>query len=162
MLLLATGSNDADVDWRRLIASRGRVVRTTTPLAAYERALAAILAEASAIGCEARVFEPLAMDLERRAAWLGRELGRDLTPVVEESGGAARAREIVLEYRLATRRVAGDENVVRCGTVLEEAGTAEVLGEDGVHPNLAGHRLIAQATWASLAGAIGALSGGRS
>lgn len=145
VVLLATGSNDLDIDWRRFVISGGSTVRSRTPEREYSRSLRSIASATIGVGGVLVVTDALAMSMQLRTPFLERVAGRALRSMVEAAGGQARADAMTQNHREITTALSRELgiHVAPFGTALEHVAAARVLGPDGTHPNAEGHRLMA-------------------
>jgi lysophospholipase L1-like esterase len=146
IVLLATGSNDLDLDWRRFVASDGRTVRNRTPLGAFTDSMRVVAAAVAAAGASLVLTDVLGMSLALRRPHLERLLGRDLGAMIERGGGQPRADAVTAQYRLAVARVSGEIGapVAAYGEALDGHAPGAVIGVDGTHTSVAGHRVMAE------------------
>lgn len=153
MVLVATGANDADLDWRRFVISDGAVVRSRTPIERYASDLASMARLIRAHRAWAILAEPIGLHLASRAPHLCSLVKRDLGPAMERAGGQAHADEIVGRYRDASALVAAEFGFLHCplGPDLASQDPSRVLAADGTHPNELGHRVMAETLGTALA-----------
>jgi lysophospholipase L1-like esterase len=147
VVVIATGANDADIEWKRYVVSNGRVVRSRTRLVDFTAALGKLAVACAKHGAVMIATEVISPALRLRAPLLSAAAGRDLWPLIQESGGQAACDKIVEDYRGA----AHDEGkrsgfaVARTGSALGDAPHEQVYAADGVHPNDEGHRILGTA-----------------
>jgi lysophospholipase L1-like esterase len=151
-VLLLIGGSDADMDWKRFVLSDGAIARSRVPVERYEanmRLICAKLLEAGAI--------PILTDMPNhnfalRGPYVSKQAGKDICALIERGGGHAESDKHLVQYRAAAARIAADLNVelITYGPQLDAYPAAEVTALDGVHPNTAGHRVIASALIAAL------------
>jgi lysophospholipase L1-like esterase len=147
VVIVATGANDADIEWKRFVVSHGRIIRNRTRLADYAAALASIADECSRRGASMIATEVISPALRLRAPQLSKAAGRDLWPLFEQCGGQPACDKVVVEYRAAAESQARKSgfSLARTGSALDTAQHDLVYAEDGVHPNDEGHRVLADA-----------------
>jgi lysophospholipase L1-like esterase len=147
VVIIATGANDADIEWKRYVVSHGRVVRSRTRLTDFTAALGSLAGACAKHGASMIATEVISPALRLRAPHLSAAAGRDLWPLMQQSGGQAACDRIVEDYRAAAKREAERSGftVARTGAALEAAPHEEVYAADGVHPNDEGHRILGAA-----------------
>ncbi len=146
IVLVATGANDADLDWRRFVISDGAVVRSRTPIETYRADLAAIARLIDSHGASAIFTSAIGLDLSSRTPHLCSLVQRDLRPAMERAGGQAHADEIVSRYRHASALIAAEFGFPHAplGPDLASHDPSKVLAPDGTHPNALGHVVMAE------------------
>lgn len=147
LVLIATGSNDADLDWRRFVIRKGLDVRSRTPLAAFMKATSAVVDAVHRFGAAAILTDVLGISLSLRRPALERAVEQDLGPILEAAGGQPRADAIAAEYRAALADYCKQSEIplASYGLAVWETDHSQVIAEDGTHPSAAGHRVIAEA-----------------
>lgn len=155
VVVVATGSNDADLEWRRFIITEGRVVRNRTPIEAFREATRRVVRACVAKGAAVVLTDVLGISLKLRRPSLERAVGRDISAMIEIAGGQPKADAFAREYRAVIQSVAEE-----LGTRYAEYGPSVwahahdgVIGEDGTHPSAAGHVIIDACVWPEIAGA---------
>ncbi len=145
VILLAVGSNDVDVNWKRFIITDGRVGQNTVRMDRYLENVRSIVDFARARGTRVVLMDMHNHNLAVRGPYLSRLAGRDVNAMIERGGGQAASDRGLDEYRAALEALAVETSadLVRYGVMLCGRPPQEVLGEDGVHVNAEGHRLIA-------------------
>lgn len=158
VLVLALGGNDADIDWRRFIVSGGERVRSNTPLDRYLVSLASIFAIASARGVRTVLVEVIGSQMTPRGVHLSEIAAKDLSGIIERSGGQPRVDEIVRVYREKAAEVARAHGVLIApvGSSMDAHGESAV-GPDGTHLNDHGHAVMADVLASSLASVLPAV-----
>jgi lysophospholipase L1-like esterase len=146
-LLLATGANDVDLDWRRFIVSKGSVVRSRTPPAQFAKSVALIADAASTRGVRVFLCDTMTCHLSIRLPYLTQLLGVDLNGMAKAAGGQPACDGLVRAYRETVERAAESHGAVVAsfGSALDRGVASAVHEADGTHPNQAGHDLIAAA-----------------
>jgi lysophospholipase L1-like esterase len=147
VVIVATGANDADIEWKRFVVSHGRIIRNRTRLSDYAAALASLAEECSGRGASMIVTEIISPPLRLRAPLLSKAAGRDLWPLFEECGGQPACDKVVAEYRAAAEVQAKESGfgLARTGLALESVNQDLVYADDGMHLNDSGHRVLAAA-----------------
>ncbi len=140
------GGNDADVSWRRFLATEGKQSRSNVPIEAFHDHVESLAQQTLAGGSMPILADIPDCDLVQRTAWLTRQLGQDVGPMFTVAGGQAEANRRSRAYVAAVDSVAAALGVpvVRWGQRLNEMKSAERLSVDGYHPGAAAHPLIAQ------------------
>ena len=152
LLLIATGANDVDIDWRRFVVSRGEVVRSRSPLRAYGAALRSMAVVAKEKSVPLAISETFSCSLSRRVPHLSSLLGQDVGAWVEAAGGQTKCNEIVRDFRAVAREIAEEfgATLIPIGSAFDAGPVEGMLAADGTHPNQAGHDLIADVCLAHL------------
>ncbi len=155
VLVLALGGNDADIDWRRFIVSGGERVRSNTPLDRYLASLASIFSIAAARGVRTVLVEVIGSQMTPRGVHLSEIAAKDLSGIIEQSGGQPRVDEIVRVYREKAAEVARAHGVLIApvGSSMDTHGESAV-GPDGTHLNDHGHAVMADVLASSLASVL--------
>lgn len=155
ILLLATGSNDVDIDWRRFVISGGAVVRSRTPDREYAESLRAIARAAAARDAALVVTDALPTWLDLRLPFLDRAAGRDVGALVRLAGGQARADEIASAHQARTAELAAEIGapLVHWGAAMLRHDPRRMIGPDGTHPSAAAHEVLASELVGVLRGA---------
>lgn len=146
IVLVVTGANDADLDWRRFVISDGAVVRSRTPIGTYSADLTSIARLIVAHGANGILAEPIGLHLASRAPHLNSLVKKDLGPAMERAGGQKHADEIVNRYREVSGVVAAEFGFIHVplGPDLASHDPSRVLAADGTHPNELGHEVMAE------------------
>lgn len=147
LVLVATGSNDCDLDWRRFVLRKGADVRSRTPLPAFLAATAAVVDAVHRAGASVILSDVLGISLPLRRPTLEAVINQDLGDILEAAGGQPRADAIADQYRAALAEfcAARDLPLARYGQAVWNADHAHVIADDGTHPSAQGHRVIADA-----------------
>jgi len=145
LVVIVSGANDGDIEWKRFVVSKGRIIRNGTRLNDFTAALAALSGLCSQHGAAMILAEIIAPSLRLRAPLLSKAAGFDLWPILEQSGGQQACDRIVASYRAAAESQALQSGfrVARTGSVLDGADQELVYAEDGAHPNDEGHLRMA-------------------
>ena len=152
-VLLEVGGNDADVDWRRFIASRGRVARPRVPVETFKQNLHRLAETITHLGASPILTDISSHCLAIRGPSLSKLVGADITPWLHAAGGDAESFRGLQQFWAAVDEVARRRNlpVARFGKLLHQHPQQDqILGPDGVHPGADAHRLIARAFLAAL------------
>jgi lysophospholipase L1-like esterase len=165
VVLLATGSNDADIDWRRFILTKGASVRSRTRPREFEAAVRTVHACVRAAGSRLVLTDAIGVSLEVRGPVLDSVAGCDVQAMIRAAGGQPEADRMADEH---CQFVCGLAEQLECGVALVGASLRacdprEVLGPDGLHPSAAGHRILAEGYASALTtvGSDSAAPGGR-
>lgn len=149
LLLLMLGGNDADLDWKRFIASRGRRTDSNVPIERYAANLAQIVSDCHEAGVTPVLTDVPSLYLAGRLRWLQGRLGVSLSRAVDANGGGAQAQVDgrCQEYNDAVASIARAGNLPLCRWAADVADLPpeQRFGPDFVHPGAAAHRLIARA-----------------
>ncbi|MGA2502141.1 MAG: SGNH/GDSL hydrolase family protein [Tepidisphaeraceae bacterium] len=157
ILLLMLGGNDADIDWRRFVLSEGRTVRNNVPVERFLANLSSLAAAGSAVEAQVILVDVPNHNLALRARWMSEMIGRDVTELIERSGGQAESDRHLAQYNQGIRSL-----TVQCDAVLapwaqaiETIAPEHRFGPDYTHPGERAHRVIAQALLPAIARAAG-------
>jgi lysophospholipase L1-like esterase len=147
VVLVATGSNDADIDWRRFILSGGASVRQRSRPADLEAAVRTIGNLTRERGARLILTDALGIAVALRGPVLDRLAGVDVQSMMLSAGGQDEADRMVELHRSIIHRLAAEVSatVALPGLALRSHDPRETLGPDGLHPAPAGHRAIADA-----------------
>jgi lysophospholipase L1-like esterase len=161
-ILLATGSNDADIDWRRFVLSGGADIRQRSRPAEIESAVRSVHGLSVAAGAALILTDALGLCLELRGPELDRLSGRDVQAMIRRAGGQARADRFADEYRTQICAIAAsiDAPVAFIGRALAGSDPRLALGPDGLHPSVVGHRAIADAIAEPIISVLGQIERG--
>ena len=157
ILLLMLGGNDADIDWRRFVLSEGRTIRNNVPVERFLANLSSLAAAGSAVGAQVILVDVPNHDLALRGRWMSEMIGRDITGLIERSGGQAESDRHLAQYNEGIRNLA-----VQCDAILapwaeaiEAMAPEHRFGPDYTHPGEQAHRVIAQALLPAIVQAAG-------
>lgn len=151
-VLLELGGNDADIDWKRFIASRGRVVRTQVSVDKMRGNLLKVVEIARQYGVEPLLTLFSSHCLAIRGEYLSRFTGLPISDWLSQNGGELTSDRMTQQYWHMIQDVASCQNVrlVPYGQALKSENPSQVLAVDGTHPSAAGHRIIARCMIATL------------
>ena len=145
VVLLMIGGSDADINWRRFVVSDGRIVSSGVPVMRYAANLRTLVARIHMSGARAILTDIHNHCLAIRGPYLAKMIGKDVTALLERSGGQAESDRRLERYCEAVDKIARETNceVVAYGREMHRHPPEQVLGVDGMHPNGLAHRLIA-------------------
>jgi lysophospholipase L1-like esterase len=146
-VLLLIGGSDADMDWKRFVLSDGAVARSKVPVERYEANMRLICAKFLEAGATPILTDMPNHNFALRGPYVSKQAGKDICGLIERGGGQAESDKHLVQYRAAIAQIASDMTLelIKYGPLLDAYPPAEVTSLDGVHPNAAGHRVIASA-----------------
>jgi lysophospholipase L1-like esterase len=147
VVLVAVGGSDCDVDWRKVILSKGKHSRSRVSLGDYERNLRSIVATTKAAEAKPILIEGTSSSLAMRGIYLGHLSGLDVNAMIA-AGGGQEANDLRVEsYRATVRRVAAElqADIVACPNDLVTEDPQTIFTADGVHLSVVAQRLLAAA-----------------
>jgi lysophospholipase L1-like esterase len=146
IVMLMIGGNDADLDWKRLILSEGRIARNRVSAERYAENLTALTGQILAMDAIPILTDFPRHDLIKRGNYISRLANKEIVPLLEQNGGQAESDRRLRSYRHALSSVARENSVALAayGALLDIHDSSIVLGVDGAHPNDVGHELIAR------------------
>ena len=146
VVLVMLGGNDADLLWKRLVVSNGKIVQNRIVLERYASNLTRIAQKVIATGALPILTDMPNHSLEIRGRYLSQLSGRDVAGIIARNGGQPASDRGLELYRQAAANVATAMHCpfVRYGTALSHRPPELVIGPDGVHPNNYAHEIIAE------------------
>lgn len=146
IVVLMLGGNDADMNWRRFLITRGASAQSKVRPEEFGRniiRLATIVQTAGAIPILTDIPDH---DLGVRGQALSQLAGMDVNLFLSASNVQQKSDASLHEYRRHIRSAAAHHHTLLAefGDQLALLGRENVIGPDGVHPNAAGHMVIAQ------------------
>ena len=146
IVLLMIGGNDADLNWRRFLATAGRVCVNVAPIERYTENMRRILAHLAAAGVVPIMTDMPSQNIAVRGSYIAQLCNKDVPAMLQAAGGQQEADGHVDGYRKAALAVAEEARVelIRYGEALSLYPLEEVIGVDGAHPNDRAHEIIAQ------------------
>ena len=140
------GGNDCDLDWDAVSQDPDHFHDGKTPLAEFRNLLKQFIREARDRDLDPILVTPLPLMSGRYYRWVskGRDADRILKYLRNDPESISRWQE---RYAIAVRNTAAE-----CGChladarawMLEELNYPSLICEDGIHPNEAGHEIIAR------------------
>ena len=140
------GGNDCDLDWRYVSEHPSEAVLAKVPLEAFEAGLRTFVRSIRKNGMRPVLVTPLPLHAPRYFAWVTK--GLDAQNVLTALGDVYHIYRWQERYAIAVRNVAQQ---TRCPLLdLRDAFLAQpnyetLMSLDGIHPNDAGHRVLAEA-----------------
>lgn len=156
-VVLEFGGNDCDLDWKAVSERPDEPHEAKTPAAQFTEALAGMVEYVRACGGQPLLATLPPLDAGRYLNWVTRE-GLSRENILKFIGKPERIYRWQEYYNALVLKVA---TALRCDVVpVREAFLVSVRGEDvmcedGIHPNAAGHRIIADAAYAFAMGRLG-------
>lgn len=140
------GGNDCDLDWKHVAEHPEEPVLPRVTLETFEQTLTTFVTEIRKRGMFPLLVTPLPLHAERYFQWVTR--GLDAEAVLHALGDVYHIYRWQERYAIAVRNVARKQ----CCAVLDlrdvllaQPDYASLMCMDGIHPNDAGHRLLADA-----------------
>lgn len=140
------GGNDCDLNWAEVAAHPQAHYEGKVPLERYRALLDAFVQKARDGGMHAVLVTPPPLDAARYFDWVTRGLDRER--VLQAVGDVDHLYRWQERYTIAMRDVAahlGCRLLDIRDVMLAQPNYRQLLCLDGIHPNDAGHRIIAQA-----------------
>lgn len=140
------GGNDCDLDWANVAAEPEKTFLGKVPLEKYRAQLETFVSSARGRGMHALLVTPPPLHAQRYFSWVTR--GLDAMRVLKALGDVEHIYRWQERYTIAMRNVAAR---TRCTMLdlrdvfLAQPNYERLLCVDGIHPNDAGHRVIADA-----------------
>lgn len=155
--VIILGGNDADIDWRRFAVSKGKIVIHSILVEQYTSNLKQLIRKIRNADSVAVLTDTPGQNVDMRGLYLSQILKRNISMLIDNSGGQQTSDDIHNHYDKAIRSVAEKTktDLALYGEVLASYPPQKVFGPDGVHPNEMGHRLIAQTLLPVIARACG-------
>lgn len=152
VVVLMLGGNDADINWRRFIMTRGAAARSKISLPEFARNMTKLASSVRTAGALPILTDIPDHQLRIRSREVSQLAGMDVERLVVENNVEAQSDTVLHEFRQQARQIAEALRVPFAGFAqrLDELGRNHVVGPDGVHPNAAGHAVIAQSLLAIL------------
>lgn len=159
--VLEYGGNDSDHNWAEIAAAPDTDHSPKTPLAEFESSYRSIIDNLKGMGKKIVMINLPPIDEHKYFNWFSQ--GLDGESILKWLGGSERRiYEFHEGYNEAVCRVARDENIplldIR-SPFLAKGNYSSYLCDDGIHPNEAGHRLIAGAIEGALPDLAFAITG---
>ncbi len=145
------GGNDCDLDWDAVSADPETFHDGKTPLPQFKNLLARFIRTARRRGLRPAAAVPPPLEARRYFAWIAR--GRDAKRILRYLVDVQHIYRWQERYANAVREVAAEENcpVLDLRTpFLDAKDLPSLICIDGIHPNEAGQRLIAETAQKSL------------
>lgn len=139
------GGNDCDLDWKYVSEHPGEAVKAKVDLDVYQDGLTRFVREIRERGMKALLVTPLPLHAERYFRWVTR--GLDADAVLKALGDVNHIYRWQERYTIAMRSVA---RATHCQLLdlrdvfLAQPNYERLMCLDGIHPNDAGHRLLAE------------------
>lgn len=147
------GGNDCDLDWAYVAAHPGEPIAPKVSLALYKEKLSEFVTAVRARGMKPLLVTPLPLHAQRYFNWVTR--GLDGEAVRKALGDVCHIYRWQERYSVAMRCVAtalGCELLDMRDIFLAQPDYERLMCIDGIHPNDAGHRVIADAAVAAAVG----------
>jgi len=154
--IIQFGGNDSDLDWDAVSQEPGIFHDGQVPLQEFRNDLVRFVREARDRFLEPMLVTPLALISTRFYRWVSRERDADhiLSYLREDTESMCRWQE---RYATAVREVAAGENCrlidIR-SWLLDRLDYPSLFCADGIHPNEAGHAVIADLVYTRLGSLI--------
>lgn len=146
-LVIEYGGNDCDLNWAYVAMHPDEPVRASVPIEEYERNLRDFITLGRARGLSPIVVTPPPLHSVRYFDWVTKGLDRDA--VLRALGEVEAIYRWQERYAIAAARVARQMECplfdARDAFLINQRNFAELMSEDGIHPNDAGHRVLAKA-----------------
>lgn len=145
VVVLEFGGNDCDFAWNEIAAQPEGEHEPKTPVEQFAEIYEEIVRELRAMGKKTVLLNLPPLDAQKYFSWVSR--GLDETAILKWLGGSA---SFIYRYHEAYSLSVGDIAVrqqvplvdIR-SPFLRRRDYSELLCEDGIHPNVRGHALIA-------------------
>jgi len=141
------GGNDCDLNWQYVARHPDEPVTPKVPLDTFRAGLAAFVTQSRARGMKPLLVTPLPLHAKRYFAWVTR--GLDADNVLHALGDVEHIYRWQERYAIAMRNVARETHCRLLDlrdVFLAQPDYERLMCLDGIHPNDAGHRLLAEAT----------------
>lgn len=141
------GGNDCDLDWAAVAAHPDAPREGKVPLRLFEETLTTFVHTIRQRGMKPLLVTPLPLHAQRYFNWVTR--GLDAEAVLQALGDVNHIYRWQERYSIAVRRVS---QATHCrlfdarDVMLSQPNYENLMCVDGIHPNDAGHRLLADAT----------------
>jgi len=147
VVFLLLGGNDADLDWRRFIVSRGAIIRSISSLERFTSNLRSLIRLSLDLGCRAILGELPKPDLIVRGARLSEHANCDVTEYINRNDGVARGDQHWRNYNEGLVELATESGVgvAAWAELMDRRKLQCRVGPDGAHPNAEAHYAIAEA-----------------
>ncbi|MCR4620957.1 MAG: SGNH/GDSL hydrolase family protein [Clostridiales bacterium] len=145
-LAIELGGNDSDLDWKEVAKDPGVYHEAKIPLKEFGEKLYRLISLARKSGLKPLVVTPLPVVAERYVKWISH--GLDAEKILKYLGSYEYIYRWQERYALEALKtaLATDTEVFDLRSqFLFQRDFADFMCEDGIHPNSAGHELIAQA-----------------
>lgn len=145
-LAIELGGNDSDLNWKEVAEDPDIYHEAKIPLKEFGEKLRRLISLARAEGLKPIVVTPLPVVAERYVKWISR--GLDAEKILKYLGSYEYIYRWQERYALEALKTAlsTDTEVFDLRSqFLYQRDFADFMCEDGIHPNPAGHALIAQA-----------------
>lgn len=146
IVLFILGGSDADMDWRRFIASRGQQIRSNTSLETFRTNLRTLVDTAVTGGAVPLLSDVPSQDVVRRGEWISRQIRQDVLPWIQGGGGQAESDRRLMPYNDAVNEVASEAGVTvtRWAAALSKLPLEQRFGPDATHPSTQAHAIITE------------------
>lgn len=144
LVALEYGGNDCDLEWTQVAQSPNMPLRPKVSLPDFSQALTAFVRSIRRRGMHPLLVTPPPLHGDRYFAWVTRGLNQDA--VLSALGEPAAIYRWQERYTIALRQVAQAEGCPLLDlrdTFLAQRNYPSLMCLDGIHPNEAGHQLIA-------------------
>lgn len=140
------GGNDCDLNWAQVAANPQAALEAKVPLEQYRETLRNFVTAARERQMNPLLITPVPLHAQRYFAWVTR--GLDGEAVLRALGDMEAIYRWQERYTLAMRQVARQADCPLLDirdVFLAQRNYPELMCVDGIHPNEAGHHLIAEA-----------------
>lgn len=141
--VLEFGGNDCDLDWASVSAAPDSVHPAKTPVSVFEKSYSELIDTVKKYGGNPVLLSLPPIDAKKYFAWISRGLNADnILKFLGDIEFIYRWHEM---YNLAVCRLAIEHHVplVDISSAFLKTGNYQnLICEDGIHPNEAGHKLI--------------------
>lgn len=145
-VLLEFGGNDCDYNWPQVAADPEKDFQPNTPMGIFVQKYTQMVQEIRAAGSCPVILSLPPVEPNRYFSWISRGLNAD--NILNWLGDAGRIYRWHEMYNFAVCRLANDTHtpfVDITTPFLEMWHYEKLICKDGIHPNEAGHKLIAEA-----------------
>lgn len=150
VVVLEFGGNDCDYNWAKVAENPEAPHQPNTPVEQFTDALYRMVARVRDCGGRPVLSTLPPLDADRYLSWITRN-GLSKENILRFIGKAEHIYRWQEYYSTLILRVAAD-TLCDCVPIreafLEKVRGEDVLCQDGIHPNAAGHRIIADAAYA--------------
>lgn len=153
LCVIEFGGNDCDLNWPEVAERPDAIYEGKVPLESYRALLDSFVSAVRERGMDALLVTPLPLHARRYFDWVTR--GLDEQRVLRALGDVDHIYRWQERYTIAMRAVAAQRGCPLLDirdVFLAQPDYESLMCIDGIHPNDAGHRLIADAAIAALAG----------
>jgi acyl-CoA thioesterase I len=143
------GGNDCDLDWKYISEHPGESIRAKVELDVYSAGLEKFVQEIRSRDMKPLLVTPLPLHAERYYRWVSR--GLDAEVILRALGDVNHIYRWQERYTIAMRNVARSTHCRLLDlrdVFLAQANYEDLMCVDGIHPNDAGHKLLAEAALA--------------